>query len=190
MLRKHHDDSAKDIVSDFRAGHVAAFESIFHKLYARLCSFSLSYTRDNAATEEIVGDSFLIVWNKREQFKDINGLKSYLYTTVKNASLDYLKKSGEAIPIDINTPDSTKNMEFRMIEEETHSMLYSALDSLPAKCRRVFELSCLDGVKYQDIADEMQISLNTVKSQRARAIQLLKDHFKGQSFYTLFLSTL
>ena len=188
MIRKHH-DSIENIVSDFRDGHVAAFERIFHKLYARLCSFSLSYTRDNTVAEEIVGDSFLVVWNKREQFKDINGLKSYLYTTVKNASLDYLKKSGEAIPIDINTPDSNKNMEFRMIEEETHSMLYSALDSLPAKCRRVFELSCLDDVKYQDI-DEMQISLNTVKSQRARAIQLLKDHFKGQSFYTLVLSAL
>lgn len=182
--------SIENTISEFRKGNVEAFEKIFHQLYSRLCSYSLNYTKDNATAEEVVGDSFLVVWNRREKFSDINGVKSYLYATVRNASLDHLKKNGEVIPIDIETPDSTKNMEFRMIEEETHSMLYQALDTLPGKCRKVFEMSCLDNVKYQDIADEMQISLNTVKSQRARAIQLLKDQFKDQRFYTLLLSTL
>jgi len=183
-------DNIENIILKFREGKIEAFESVFHQLYSRLCSFSLDYTKDNTIAEEVVGDSFLVVWNRREKFKDINGLKSYLYSTVRNASLDYLKKNGEVIPIDIETPDSTKNMEFQMIEEEIHSMLYHALDSLPDKCKKVFKMSCLDGVKYQDIADDMQISLNTVKSQRARAIQLLKDKFDGQPFYTLFLSAL
>lgn len=183
-------DNIENIILKFREGKIEAFEIIFHQLYSRLCSFSLNYTKDNIIAEEVVGDSFLLVWNRRENFEDINGLKSYLYTTVRNASLDYLKKNGEVIRIDIETPDSTKNIEFQMIEEESHSMLYHALDSLPDKCRKVFKMSCLDGVKYLDIADEMQISLNTVKSQRARAIQLLKDRLKDQRFYTLLLSTL
>ena len=62
-----------------------------------------------------------------------------------------------------------------MIEEETHSLLYQALETLPNKCKEVFVQSCLNGLKYEDIAEEMQITLNTVKSQRARAIQLLKE---------------
>ena len=183
-------ENIENIISDFKIGKVEAFEKIFHQLYARLCSFSINYTKNVEIAEELVGDSFLVIWNKHEKFDDIISLKSYLYATVRNASLDYLKKKGEVIPIDIEFPDSTKNMEYFIIEEETHNMLYKALDTLPDKCKQVFEMSCLDGVKYQDIADEMQISLNTVKSQRARAIQLLKDRFKNQRFYTLFLSTL
>lgn len=183
-------DKLDALISEFRKGRLEAFEAIFHQLYSRLCAFSFKYVKKTELAEEIVGDSFIIVWERRQSFDNLQSLKSYLYTTVRNASLDHLKKKGELVVLDTDQPDSTLNKEYAIIEEETHSMLYQALDSLPYKCRRVFEMSCLDGVKYQDIADEMQISLNTVKSQRARAIQLLKDHFKGHSFYSILLSTL
>ncbi|MGC1631374.1 MAG: sigma-70 family RNA polymerase sigma factor, partial [Gelidibacter sp.] len=65
-----------------------------------------------------------------------------------------------------------------------------ALDRLPLKCRKVFEMSCLDGMKYKDIAQELNISLITVKSQRARAIELLKKQLKNNPHLLLFLTSI
>jgi RNA polymerase sigma-70 factor (ECF subfamily) len=79
-------------------------------------------------------------------------------------------------------------MEQLILEEEVHYLLFQALDSLPEKCRQVFELSCLEGMKYKDIAEDLQISINTVKSQRARAIDLLRKQLKDYPFFQLFLS--
>ena len=179
----------ENVVLKFREGDIESFERIFHQFYNRMCAFSIKYVQQKEVAEEIVDDAFLVIWQRMASFEDIYKLKSYLYITVRNSSLDYLKKKGEIIPLDIEISDTSNNIEYNIIEEETHSMLFRALATLPAKSRKVFEMSCLDGIKYKDIADEMQISLNTVKSQRARALLLLKEYFKANSFYTLLLGT-
>jgi len=168
-------------------GKTHAFKIIFDTYYRRLYMFSLNYVEDKYAAEEIVENVLLKLWKKCNKLEEIVNLKSYLYTMVRNASLDYIKNEKKFESLDVKKHDSITLKEQFIIEEEAHAILFQALETLPIKCRKVLELSCLDGIKYKDIAEDLQISINTVKSQRARAIELLKSYLKNHPLYQILL---
>lgn len=176
--------------SYLKKGDTSAFKVIFDTYYKRLYSFSLNYVTEQYAAEEIVENVLLKLWEKRQKLEKIDNLKSYLYTMVRNASLDYLKRENKFVRLDIDKHDVIISKNPFIIEEETHAILYQALETLPKKCRTVFELSCIEGLKYKDIAEDLQISINTVKSQRARAIELLKLQLKNHPIFQLLLAGL
>jgi RNA polymerase sigma-70 factor (ECF subfamily) len=189
-LKNNKSNLTSSFVSLLKKGDTRTYKTIFDTYYKRLYAFSFKYVEDTYAAEEIVENIFLVLWQKRHSMDKVENLKSYLYSMVRNASLDYLKKEKKFVRFDVDKHDSTALMEQFIIEEETHAILFQALESLPLKCRKVFELSCLEGVKYKDIAEDLQISINTVKSQRARAIELLKRHLKDYPFFQILLATL
>lgn len=190
ILKNSKIDNFDSFESLIKIGDTDAFKIIFNTYYKRLYAFSLNYVSEGYIAEDIVENVLLKLWEKRHRIGEIDNLKSYLYTMVKNASIDYLKKKKKFVRLDIQKHDLSMANEQYVIEEETHAILFQALASLPEKCRKVFELSCIEGIKYKDIAEDLQISVNTVKSQRARAIELLKQCFKEKPFYQLFLMTL
>ncbi|ALJ06287.1 hypothetical protein APS56_14595 [Pseudalgibacter alginicilyticus] len=166
------------------------FKDLFNALYPRLVSYSFKYVKDAFIAEEIVEDCLVVLWEKRKDLAHIDNVKPYLYTMVRNASFKYLEKKKRMISLDQTVHDSAVVIEQGIIEEEVHAViLYQALETLPPKCRKVFELSCLKGMKYKDIATDMDISLNTVKSQRSRAIELLKKQLKNNPFLLILLSS-
>lgn len=175
---------SKQILRLVKEGDEKAFKLIFNSFYPRLYVFSLNYLKDSAVAEEIVGDVFVKLWEKRKEIDKIINLKSYLYMMVRNASIDHLKNKHihKNVLFETVEHDSHTVMNEFVIEEEVHSLLFKALEALPKKCKRVFELSCIEGLKYKDIAEDLQISINTVKSQRTRAIKLLKLQLKDYSF--------
>jgi RNA polymerase sigma-70 factor (family 1) len=159
-------------------------------LYPRLVRYSFSYVKDKFLAEEVVENIMLQLWENRVKFEMINDVKSYLYTMAKNSCLLALKKENRNVELDNSLKDDTAEFDFNILEEEVYAILIEALNSLPGKCKEVFELSCLEGMKYKDIAQQLQISVNTVKSQRARAIELLREKLKNHSellFILLFL---
>lgn len=166
------------------------FKNLFNTLYPRLIAYSVNYVKDKIAAEEIVEDCFMKLWEKRNDLGHIDNLKSYLYTMVRNASFNYLETRKKLISLNQDEHDSEIKIENDIIEAEVHAILYQALENLPAKCRKVFELSCLMGIKYKDIAKDLDISINTVKSQRTRAIKLLRNQLKNNPFLMVLLSTL
>ncbi|WP_394973536.1 RNA polymerase sigma-70 factor [uncultured Croceitalea sp.] len=184
-------DVTKHLFLLVKEGDEKAFRLLFDSLYPRLCAFSLNFVHEKFDTEEIVGDVFVKLWRKRGKLDKVEHPKSYLYRMCYNASMDFIKKKGNA-PIRLNpkTHGTSTIMKELIIEEEVHSILFKAMDSLPKKCRRVFELSCIEGLRYKDIAEDLQISLNTVKSQRSRAIELLRVQLKDYSFLYLLLGLL
>jgi RNA polymerase sigma-19 factor, ECF subfamily len=189
-LNNNEIETLESFVALLQKGETNAFKIIFNSYYHRLYSFSLNYVTEDYAAEEIVENVLLKLWQKRHKLDKIENLKSYLYTMVRNASLDYLKKEKKFVRLDIKKHDSVTSKDQFIIEEETHAILFQALENLPKKCRKIFELSCLEGLKYKDIAEDLQISINTVKSQRSRAIELLKSYLKNYPLYQLFLMSL
>ena len=164
------------------------FNELFNSLYPRLSSYSFKYVKDKYAAEEIVQDCMLNLWEKRHNINKIIDVKSYMYTVVRNASFSYLKKKNIIIPLEEKHYNSRDSLYPDIIEEEVHAVLIKALDTLPKKCRQVFELSCLAGLKYKEIAEEMDVSLSTVKSHRAHAVKILKRELKDHPllFFMLF----
>lgn len=181
-------NSLESFLPLLKKGDKKAFRIIFETYYKRLYSFSLNYVDNQFAAEEIVEIVLLKLWQKREKVDKIKNLKSYLYTMVRNASIDYIKKEKKFVRLNIEQHDVISQKNQLIIEEETYAILFQALEKLPEKCRKVFKLSCLEGVKYKDIATDLQISINTVKSQRARAIELLKKDLKGHTFFQILLA--
>lgn len=177
------------LVSELNKGNEKAYDELFHMFFGRLCVFAMKFVKDQESAEEVVEDAMVVLWEKRDKFENLAALKSYLYTTVRNGSLDYLKKNGRNTSLDgLENDQLFSTSDDHILEEEVHAVLYQAIASLPKKCRRVFELSCIEELKYSEIAADMGISLNTVKSQRARAIQLLKEILKEHPYYMVLLS--
>ena len=183
------DTISEEILNGLKVGNQVAFKKVFDFFYDRLYAFSFKYVKNNYAAEEITANTMLYLWEKRENISNINDIKPYLYKVTRNASLRYIKDSNKVMPLD-SEYNKLPHLDEEIIEEEVHAALLKAVESLPDKCKRVFELCCIEGLKYKEVAEELNISVNTVKSQRARALALLKDQFKDQSVFLIILNSL
>ncbi len=135
--------------------------------------------------EDIAQDSFLVYWESEKQFDDLNALKGFLYKTVKNKCLNYLKLKSLRGDILRNGFDKEEFLYELVLEEETYRIIHSAVSELAPQSRRIIELS-MKGYKNPEIAEELDVSINTIKTLKANAYQLLREKLKGHVFI-LFL---
>ena len=140
------------------------FKENFRMYYRPLCLFVLHYLHDIDNAEDTVQDCFAELWERKDSGMEISDIKSYLYSMVRNRCIDIVKKDSL---IDNNVQPSDLE---GIISEE-----WTAIDSLPEKCREVFLLAKRDGMKYEEIAVRMNISVNTVKNQMNKALKNLKE---------------
>lgn len=160
-------------------------ENLFRYHYRPLCIFALHYLKDIDVSEDVVQEAFGLLWEKLSAGEKVVNQKGYLYSTVKNRSLDILRKRGsvgEAISLD----GSVDDIEEPTVEDaEVEARLWTAIDTLPEKCREIFLMSKRDGLKQEEIASELGISLQTVKNQVSKALKILKDG--AVKIYTFFV---
>ena len=169
-------------------------DNAFRFYYRPLCLYAMHYLHDMNLVEDTVQDCFAKLWEKincehitnRERSisheklltskKSVSNIKSYLYMMVRNHCLDLLKKDNlvdyHTIPSDLTDTLSDEEVEERSLIE---ARLWTAIDSLPEKCRQVFLLSKRDGLKYKEIADLLNISKKTVENQISKALKTLKE---------------
>lgn len=153
-------------------------DSLFKEYYDRLVYFSVQIIRDQGQAQDITQDAFIKYWQEREAiFPNKVAIKNYLYSTVRNASLniirhnkvvdDYREQHGFSETEELTIMDA-------IISSEVMAELYSAIEALPANYRTISKMSYLEGKKNQEIADELNMSINTVKKQKQRALELLR----------------
>jgi RNA polymerase sigma-70 factor (family 1) len=165
----------------FQKNRETAFDGYFREYYAPLCFFAFKMLGDQPAAQDIVEDSFVKLWERREIMERLGSIPSYLYTTVKNACIDQLraqarKRNGIA-ELGINTPAFEQSVFYKIIEAEVLRQLTTAKANLPPKAKRVVELFYFENKSYSEIAALMGISVNTVKNQKIRALKLLRKQF-------------
>lgn len=141
-----------------------------------MCLYALHYLGDSDMAEDVVQECFATLWEKLEAGLAVANRRAYLYMTVRNRCLDQLRRKGmqtESLkPYDTyGIIDDDDAQERSQIE----ARLWTAIDSLPEKCREVFLMSKRDGLKYEEIATELGISENTVRNQISKALKVLKD---------------
>ena len=163
------------------------FDDLFRYNYRPLCLYALHYLQDVDQSEDIVQESYAALWEKLQEGAHILNRKSYLYMMVRNRCLDHLRKKG--IPTESLKPCDTYGIiddDDAQERSQTEARLWTAIDSLPEKCREVFIMSKRDGLKYEEIAEELNLSVNTVRNQISKALKVLKEGV--HKLYTFFFA--
>ena len=168
-----------------------AFRKVFEEYFNALTAFGHKFVPDQSLVEDMVQEAFVSFWEKRLDFEHINALKSFLYTAVRNKCLNHLKhqavlkKHESALVYELESDHRFAN---HVIEEETFDQLLAEIKVLPEAAREIMILA-LNGLKNQEIADELDISINTVKTQKKIAYAKLKDKL-GARFAGILLTLL
>ena len=152
-----------------------AFEGAFKRWYQPLCLFSLRYIASTDDAEDIVQQTFTEVWAKLRAGECIENLKAYLFQAVKHRSLSFAMRDETLVSAD-RMPDVADDSEEAAIREaEERARLWRTIDALPPARREIFLLSKRDGLKQQEIADRLHLSLKTVENQMGKALKSLRE---------------
>lgn len=167
------------------------YKSLFETLYPPLCLFANKYLNDMDTSKDIVQEVFIKIWEKQPVFTNHNTTKAYFYTTVKNHCLNYLKSKhyktiANAAPIDIELPQSEDYFFAELVSAEIYAQLYKAIDTLPKKAAKVITLS-LNKYSTNEIAEELNITPSTVRTQKSLAYQKLKGLLAPLKYFLSFL---
>ncbi|AXP80761.1 RNA polymerase sigma factor [Mariniflexile rhizosphaerae] len=167
------------------------YKKTFDSLYTLLCLFANKYLNDIEASKDIVQVVFIKIWEDNIEFRSEENIKSYLYTSVKNKSLDYIKSkrvtSTEKLSsIKIEDMETEPFYLREVVVLETHSIVEKAIKTLPKKCAQIIRLS-INNFTNPEIATELGISINTVKAQKKIAYKKLKPILKDYLILIAFV---
>jgi len=173
-------------VTELKNGNMKTFEQTFKTYYRALCFHAEGLVGEKEAAEEIVSDFFLKLWENRESIHITASIQAYLFKGVYNNCLKYLEHVKVMRKYREHASYITENSDLFAAYDENHplSMLISqetvaeierAIDVLPAQCKEVFLLTRMDGLTYQEVADNLGISINTVRTQITRAMTKLRE---------------
>lgn len=157
-----------------------AFGQLYMLYIHNLQSFANSIIKNHELAEEIVSDVFLKIWQNRATINKIENFKLYLYISTKNTALNYLSRHfrKEIVSLDemsLNIPAVTYNPEQLMITSEAVKKIEYEIQNLPLRCRLIFKLAKEDGLKYNDIAKLLNISVKTIDNQMAIALKKISS---------------
>lgn len=172
------DIQSAEFIQCLERGEQDAFQRVFEMYHKPLCFFATRIVRDDSEAEDIVQEVFLSLWKMdRSGFPNLKTVKTFLYNSVQHRCLNYLR--------DLEIRDRNyKNLHREELDEdyflcqqiraEVVAELFSAIDELPEKCKDIFRRSYVDGQEDKKIAEELDISLNTIKTQKQRAKSYLR----------------
>ncbi|MBL7861231.1 MAG: RNA polymerase sigma-70 factor [Cyclobacteriaceae bacterium] len=183
------DLSEKQVLDRLCEGDASAFEMIFKTYYQPLCRYAYSFLQDKEEAEEVVQASLITVWEKRQALSIETSLKSYLYRMVRNSCLNVIKhervKQQHAAHELYVKEVAYESVAHKIQAAELETKIMQALKVLPEQCRLVFQLSRFEELKYQEIADQLQISVKTVENHMGKALKLMREQLKD--YLPLFL---
>lgn len=162
-------------IEKIREGDQKAFQSIVYEYSDRLLTFSVGFVRKYEIAEEIVSDAFVSLWNQRDKISNIRDLRSYLYILVRNGSISHLRKMNGRKEISIDDIQEYYTLpvtgpETEDFTEEILNQINKAIEQLPPKCKMVFTLAKIQGMKYKEISDILDISVKTINNHIANAL--------------------
>ncbi len=158
-----------------------AYERLFRSYYQGLYGFAYTYLRDQVPAEEMAQEVLLYLWEKRLDISIKTTLKTYLYSAIKNKCLNYIKYE---LPRNQQLEEShlafmtTNPEEDHEPDTRIKTYIQQAISQLPKKCQQIFVLSRYGGLTYEEIADEMEISVKTVENQMTIALRKLRESLR------------
>lgn len=155
-----------------------SFEELFKTHFRGLHAYAFTIVKDSATAEEIVQNMFCRIWEKKEQLSIQTSVKAYLYKAVYHDSLNHLKHRQVRLAYvqqATKQPEQTvQNTSDKVMTGELSERIRKAMNELPEQCRTIFQLSRFEGMKYQEIANAMGLSVKTIENQMGKALKLMR----------------
>jgi RNA polymerase sigma-70 factor (ECF subfamily) len=170
----------RELFSEIQKGNRLAFNTLFLRYYEPLCQFAYRTTNNYEEAEELVSDTFFMIWTKSTRLEIQVSLKSYLYTCVKNAALANVKgrskailwvESAKAKDAPSLIADAQSNLELT----ELQVLFQAGINQLPERCREVYTLNRIDNLPYKEISALLGISEKTVENHIVKALKHLRQ---------------
>ncbi len=167
-----------DILSAIQQGNERVFEVVFRKYYQALCNYGFGLLKDMDDAEEIVQSIFTKLWEQRAEIEITVSLKSYLYRAVHNTCLNRIKhlkiqdtyRQHVGDFLTLNHGSATDEL----YKSELEQRIAAAIEKLPEQCKLIFRMSRFEELKYQEIADQLNLSIKTVENQIGKALKILR----------------
>ncbi|AFL79635.1 RNA polymerase sigma-70 factor, Bacteroides expansion family 1 [Aequorivita sublithincola DSM 14238] len=179
------------LIADIKLGNERAFKSLFEKYYRPLCAYLRSYTPDFDSAEELAQTTFVKFWNKREEIDVHTSVKSYLFKMGYNSFLKTIRQKNKQSTL-------LEELKYKALEEEENrpendlqaatERLRNIIETLPPRCQEILKLK-LEGLKYQEIADQLNLSIKTVEAQMRIAFTKIREDFKDGLILWILLNT-
>jgi RNA polymerase sigma-70 factor (ECF subfamily) len=178
--------SEDNTFNEIKNGNVEAFKLFFESIYHELYFYCRKFILNPNDAKDLLQDVFLRLWENRSEVDIYVSLKSYVFRSVHNECINYLKrKTPEFVPDGIsdisdynNTINSVDNPYSDVLVHEIERTINESVEQLPEQCKTIFMMSRFEGMPNKEIAEKMQISVRTVETQIYRALKILKAQLK------------
>ena len=169
------------------------FDTLFHKYHRRLLLYSLKFVESESDALDIVQNIFMAIWESGKYNQDDIHVQAYLFRSVKNSCLNYLKHQRIVREFENEASLEMKEMEAHhylsgersLIEKENLEQIDEAISSLGEIYREVIVMSRFEGLKNQEIADKLNVSVRTIETRIFRALSMLREKISQKSFFIL-----
>lgn len=184
------ESKANKLFARIKEGDEEALHSLFLIYFPRLNDFAARVISDNEASQDITQDVFLKIWEKREKI-EVQNIESLLYRMVRNRCVDYIKEVkfidnkknewGNRVRFEeLYHIDFVRDEPYILIQEELKNEIERTINSLPGRCREVFMLSRVEGLKNREIAERLNINIKNVERHISRAIRTFREKFSDE----------
>jgi len=192
-MDEKHPINEKKIVESLKKGDFEAFDRLFWCYNQRLYHFALSIIKNNEDARDVVQEVFLRVWKNRENLDEQSSLQSFLFTISYNIIVDTMRKKVSDRNfrdyLQKNAIGKESQVEKEVEFNELRTIYNNAVEELPLERKKIYKLHRFENMKYEEIADQLELSVNTVRSQMYKAISYLRKRIGGHTLAgLLFLS--
>jgi RNA polymerase sigma-70 factor (ECF subfamily) len=181
---------ADELFDQIKSGDQKALELLFSIYFPRLNDFARNVVKDGVISQDIVQDVFVKVWEKKDEIESIN-MEAYLFRLVRNRCIDYIKHlkvvNNRMQEIQISSKyeelyriDFIGNEPYVLIEQELKLKIEKTIQTLPDRCREVFILSRMNGLKNKEIAEKLNINIKNVERHLSRAMQSFRENLSEE----------
>jgi RNA polymerase sigma-70 factor (ECF subfamily) len=165
--------------NDLKSGNSNLFSQLFSDYYVNLCRFAFTYLKDREASEEIVQEMFISLWENRNKLNINTSVRAFLYTSVKNKALNYLRdektRKGHENGFSIEQSQKVDKLIDFCEREELQHLITDAVNDLPEQCQIIFKMSREQNLTYNEIAQQLDVSPKTVENQMGIALKKLRN---------------
>ena len=171
----------QELITSLQNGDESAMDLLFRRHYKSICRSVYRILKDNNLAEDIAQEVFLGLWKKRDKLKITTSVQAYLKRTAVNKSLNFIRDQKikfddeEKMPVQYNNQSTSQQ---KLEADDLQNLINDSIDLLPEKCRLVFTLSRFEEMTYQEIANELNISIKTVENQISKALKFLRKALK------------